>query len=718
MATSSTTQIRESTTSIKSSTLTLIGKNEVHGDLLEHLDSDTNIFQPTVKSATASPRRVAALRSFGRSSKSEKDKGYPFCPLAPTLERCAKGKSPRLDNTTAINKTSPLRHLALSAYSTATNIKMPHGLSMPQSGFQALILCGPGAGLNTFTSVPQEYPKALVTVANRPMVWYPLDWCYRMGVTDITLVTPPSSAQAIKTALAQNPHLTTLPSPSPDVLAPSDLDHTTPTAELLRLPEVQAAIKTDFILLPCDLICDIPGENFIESYFTSVGGLSGVGNVSEPYLGAYDTLSITSPDQHSGRRGGLSIWYNTSNRPESVKGEECDFMCTTSFRGRPKFATSRPSADDLRSQGTLRKLLWTMPMSELQDECDENKAWNIRYSLLQKHGVIKALTKYRDSHIYLLPLWVKDFARLNDDFETFSEDLIGTWAKFDSRKSKLRDRYHVRELFDSQQSKRKRRSFSDNNQDEETDLSRLSSTYKLVRASQQKHSDHHELHLASRVPADPDDSILSTEIGSDESTTLTETPRLPPIISCILPSGADCPLVRRVDTAPLLLSVSLHLAKVQSIEESPNIETSPFAHANKIATTASIAPKVTISRADTLIDSNATVATLSVLKSSVIGSNVTIGTGVRLTNCLIMDGAMIGDKSVLNGTIVGKRAKIGKNCTLNNCEVQDGNMVEDGTDGKGEKYLIGGLEDEMEDGDDFHVDGDDENDEGISLGEE
>ena len=60
---------------------------------------------------------------------------------------------------------------------------MPHALSMPQTGFQALILCGPGGSLNTFTTVPKEHPKALISLANRPMVWYVLDWCYRMGVT-------------------------------------------------------------------------------------------------------------------------------------------------------------------------------------------------------------------------------------------------------------------------------------------------------------------------------------------------------------------------------------------------------------------------------------------------------------------------------------------------------------------------------------------------------
>ena len=60
---------------------------------------------------------------------------------------------------------------------------MPHAQAMPSSGFQALILCGPGVSLNTFTSTPEELPKALIPIANRPMVWYPLDWCYRMGIT-------------------------------------------------------------------------------------------------------------------------------------------------------------------------------------------------------------------------------------------------------------------------------------------------------------------------------------------------------------------------------------------------------------------------------------------------------------------------------------------------------------------------------------------------------
>ena len=60
---------------------------------------------------------------------------------------------------------------------------MPHAISMPFPGFQAIVLCGPGVSLNTFTAKPEDFPKALVPIANRPMVWYAMDWCYRMGIT-------------------------------------------------------------------------------------------------------------------------------------------------------------------------------------------------------------------------------------------------------------------------------------------------------------------------------------------------------------------------------------------------------------------------------------------------------------------------------------------------------------------------------------------------------
>lgn len=153
--------------------------------------------------------RVSLLRtSADLESRREFQGGVtpPYCPSGPTLSRHyifeneAYGDRPEIfavgrryepsllsvDPWSAILSTS-----SSTATVTTTPFKvakvlpetMPHAVPMPHTGFQALILCGPGGSLNTFTTVPSEYPKALITLANRPMVWYVLDWCYRMGVT-------------------------------------------------------------------------------------------------------------------------------------------------------------------------------------------------------------------------------------------------------------------------------------------------------------------------------------------------------------------------------------------------------------------------------------------------------------------------------------------------------------------------------------------------------
>jgi translation initiation factor eIF-2B subunit gamma len=60
---------------------------------------------------------------------------------------------------------------------------MPHSVTSASPGLQAVILCGPGNSFSTFMGNPDENPKALLPIANRPMVWYPIEFCYRMGIT-------------------------------------------------------------------------------------------------------------------------------------------------------------------------------------------------------------------------------------------------------------------------------------------------------------------------------------------------------------------------------------------------------------------------------------------------------------------------------------------------------------------------------------------------------
>ncbi len=532
---------------------------------------------------------------------------------------------------------------------------------------------------------------------------------------DITLITPPESEATLSAALAQNPHLTSLPSPSPNILAPADLDHETGTAELLRLPEVQASIVSDFILLPCDLVCDVPGETFLETWMTSLGGLGGATDGSDLEVSGPKRVGLGG--EMGSRRGGLSVWYSTVDREESVKDEECDFFATAKLDQEHDLPLMKNGADSKASRGVLRKLVWAMPMSTLMDECEESKdrSWHIRSSLLAKYGSIKCLTKFRDAHVYLFPYWVKDFARLNEDFDSVSEDLVGTWAKTDWRKPAYRAKYGAKELFG-----KKRGAAEDGVSDEipieeEIDLMSLSSTQVTRHASLKAQSASPTVTLASRVTADadPDDSTLSPDKAAQIEND-GPAPTIPPILSYLHSADPSSPLIRRVDNTALLLSVSLLLAKIPSVEDSttnhqPSMSISPFAHPSKIAPTATISPRTTISIPDTLIAENCTI------KECVISASASVGTGSRLTRCVVMDGAVVGERCTLTECVVGKKAKVGRGSVLGGCEVQDGNAVGDETEGRGEKFLAGGLEDEL---DDDEVDGERERIGSEGAGEE
>ncbi|KPI43991.1 uncharacterized protein AB675_6272 [Cyphellophora attinorum] len=587
----------------------------------------------------------------------------------------------------------------------------PYATSTPYTGFQALILCGPGLSMNTFTSVPSEFPKALVQIANRPMVWYVLDWCYRCGLTDITLITPPDAKDVLAAALAQEPHLTSLPSPSPDLLAPADLKFETATAELLRLPEVQRAIKSDFVLLPCDLICDIHGESFLDTYLTSIGGLAGTG-ISTDEHDPQRPVTFGSGGESSGRRGGLSIWYNTAKREESVKKEECDFLATVQFK--PDVTSEFYKGKASNFPGLLRNLVWTKPMSDLL----EGETVRVRSSVLNKYGYIKCFTQYRDAHIYLLPYWVKEYAKINEGFISFTEDLVGTWAQSDWRKPAYREKYGSNKIFAPKTTATDIDQKIDRPVEEEVDLlfystiqtsprpgkpteaatesnvasPRQSNTLPSLNSTGESTRPATEVKLASRVQANPEDSILSDTINPSTSETVAS---MPTITAFVLDNGGAAPLVRRVDTTPLLLSVSLLLAKRPSIEEDAKAgksTSSPFAHASKIHATASIAQQVTIQRSDCLVGANTTIATRCVIKNSVIGANVTLGQRTRITGSVVMDGATIGEGVELNGTVIGKKCRLGDRVKLTSCEVADGYMLADGTQEKDEKFMVGGLE--------------------------
>ncbi|KAK6434041.1 Translation initiation factor eIF-2B subunit gamma [Oleoguttula sp. CCFEE 5521] len=561
---------------------------------------------------------------------------------------------------------------------------MPHA-THPSPGLQAFILCGPGVSLNTFTSSPKDFPKALVPIANRPMVWYPLDWCHRMGITDVTLITPPESAAPLQGALSIHPALTSV-IPRPEILAPADLTQTTGAGEILRLPEVQKAITGDFMILPCDLVSEVEGSKVVEQWL------------------ALNPLSVSSKTNK--RKSGMGVFYPTQGvEGISHKKDETDFIVTVLL----------PSPNVPAPAGSLRpdieELVMSMPTDTLKDLIEEDKetSLRIRQSLFTKHGRVKIKTKHRDAHVYIFPQWVKEFAAKNEKFDSISEDLLGWWSKA-SWQGGLGAKLGLDEVL-QEKAATGREEYSESN-DDNIDIASLSSTTSARQP-------YRILAFASRVnlPASP-----ATVISAPPPLLAYIQPSLTP--STATPSPTQ-PLIRRIDTTSALLNTSLYLARQPS--------THPLAHEHKLHPSAIVGMQSRVSQEDSLIAENVKLGTRVNVKETVIGPNCEIGNNARLIKCLLMDGVVVGDGVQLTGCIIGRRAKVegvkaeseaggeslegakkgkGKGrqgdgeegkTRLVECEVAPGFIVESGTQGKGEKYMAfeggDGMEEFDEDGD-------------------
>lgn len=145
--------------------------------------------------------------------------------------------------------------------------------------FHAVILCGPGTQLAPFSKERSTgIAKALLPVANRPMVEYVLDWCEKAFFPKITVVSDAESHDDIAKAIdAYKTRKNTERAGSNDV----DVDtmQFTDSIEVVVMAAAtngavlhQLVKKTalqphqHFVLLPCDFVTNLPPQVLIEAY--------------------------------------------------------------------------------------------------------------------------------------------------------------------------------------------------------------------------------------------------------------------------------------------------------------------------------------------------------------------------------------------------------------------------------------------------------------------
>lgn len=336
-------------------------------------------------------------------------------------------------------------------------------------------------------------------------------------------------------------------------------------------------------------------------------------------------------------RGGMGLWYQATGT-SALKGEEPDFIATTQLANTK---LGRRSNDGL----TYSRLVVAMPADALNDVLDEGAGLRIRKSLIQANPALKLLRSCRDAHVYFLPHWILNFIALNKSIDSISEDVIGLWAKASWQPS-LAAQLGFEDL-------------------SKTECSEI------------------DIELAGLLQgsdSEPNDNGSNIILA-------------PPIIAAIQSSvGGTTPIIRRVDTPTLLLSISRQIARLPTQDEASGT-INPLAHAVRITSPKMVAPRCTTGKLDSLLAHQVDMQEKSMIKDSVIGPGVVIGPSGRISGCVVMEGSNIGPGCSLEDTVVGRRCNIGPRCRLKDCVIQDRYTMAPETEAKDQTFSTGaGLE--------------------------
>ncbi|KAJ3050333.1 hypothetical protein HK097_008702 [Rhizophlyctis rosea] len=226
--------------------------------------------------------------------------------------------------------------------------------------FQAVILAGHGTHGKLYPLAEDEnLPKALLPVAGKPLLYYQLQWLEQAGVTDIIILVRGKGGDGQAKMKIQNyyekvykeNHKLSERLRDP-IVRPVQGDG---TADALRA--VKDWVKTDFIVLTCDFVTDMPPQHF------------------------FDTHRINKPTV-------TSLFYDfqkLASGAEKVPKEDREDV---------EYIGIDPSAD---------RLVLTKSRADIHEELP------IRTSMMRRFPKTRIHTNLRSAHAYIFKKWVIDF---------------------------------------------------------------------------------------------------------------------------------------------------------------------------------------------------------------------------------------------------------------------------------------------------------------------
>ncbi|PVU95786.1 hypothetical protein BB559_002610 [Furculomyces boomerangus] len=284
--------------------------------------------------------------------------------------------------------------------------------------FTAVVLAGPGtryllspfspiSSMNpqnsTFTidtltsrlfplSEPENYPKALIPIAMKPMIWYPLQWLESEGIQKIIIATTARDEVAISSYIhgvyeGSGGSGDSEDSASIEIFALEDFYG---NADVLR--QLSHRIKTDFIVTSTDAILDIPHSHYLDMF-----------RLYKP-----DASCILMQENPSEGGGGCS-------RDDEVKR----------FYG----------VDQVTSKLVMIK----------DDNGEDDDIINVRMSIINQYPSISMSNNLLDLHVYVFQNWILEYINSMPEIMSIGYDLMPLLVKLQTQK-KLVEKENISQL--------------------------------------------------------------------------------------------------------------------------------------------------------------------------------------------------------------------------------------------------------------------------------
>lgn len=228
------------------------------------------------------------------------------------------------------------------------------------------VIMAAGTG-SRMTDLTTHIPKALLTVGNKPMIWYSIHMCQRAGFQDVIVIVLESKRNQMEKALKISGDTNI----KIEFVGIAD-DEYSGTADSLRY--IENKIKSDILVISSDLITDMKIEHMIESFMAHDA----------------DVGLLLSP---------LPKAFNETVAP-GVKVKK------------------QKEKDIVGLDENERRLLF------YSNEADFEEEITLKSSFLKKCPFVKLRNDLTDCHMYFLKKWIFDFLLNKKSMSTLKGDLI------------------------------------------------------------------------------------------------------------------------------------------------------------------------------------------------------------------------------------------------------------------------------------------------------